>query len=206
MATEGIWGNPAMIVSICSAVLAGVAAWGPIHVYLTQKKRENLKAVTSLHDKWWSAEFADYRAVVWEHLELWKTMGSDSHNSPVILNYSRRGERWGLRDKRQIAHTRVLFFFCDVSVMLRRRLIDEDLAFEMLGVHQYSHYQDYFAAIREAINEATGLVKPPFFVHELAWFDRQNEKWKQGPGSRFKGYSGVDCQRNRLFPSPTDAR
>jgi len=183
-----------MIVSICSAVLAGIAAWGPIHVYLSQKKRENLKAVTALHEKWWSTEFAAFRAVVWEQLEIWQSMGDDGQDSPVILNYSRRGERWGLRDDRQIAHTRVLFFFCDVSVMLRRKLIDEDLAFEMLGVHQYSFYREYFAAIREAINEPTGLVKPPFFVHELGWFDRQYEKWKHGPGSRFKGYSADDSQ------------
>lgn len=194
MAAEGILGNPAMIISVCSAVVAGVAAWGPIHVYLTQKKRENLKAVTSLHDKWWSAEFADHRAVVWEHLELWETMGSDRHNSPVILNYSRRGERWGLRDKRQIAHTRVLFFFCDVSVMLRRRLIDEDLTFEMLGVHQYHWYREYFAAIRKAVMEATEGTNPPFYLHELAWFDNRYEKWLQDAGSRFKGYSVEERQ------------
>lgn len=36
VATEGIGDNHAMIVSICSAVLAGIAAWGPIHVNLTQ--------------------------------------------------------------------------------------------------------------------------------------------------------------------------
>lgn len=92
----------------------------------------------------------------------------------------------GLRDDRQIAHTRVLFFFCDVSIILRRKLIEEDLAFEMLGVHQYSFYREYFAAILEAINEPTGLVKPPFFVNELAWFDRRYEKWKHGPVSSSK--------------------
>ncbi|TZG36627.1 hypothetical protein [Agrobacterium sp. B1(2019)] len=189
MAAEGIWGNPAMIVSICSVVLAGIAALGPIHVYLTQKKRENLKAVTSLHDKWWSTEFAAFRAVVWEQLEIWQSMEDDRQNSPVILNYSRRGERWGLRDDRQIAHTRVLFFFCDVSVMLRRKLIDEDLAFEMLGVHQYHWYREYFAAIRAAAREATAEENPPFFVHELAWFDSRYVKWKLDAGSRFKGYN-----------------
>jgi hypothetical protein len=184
---EQFWTNPTNWIAVFGVIFAAVAAWGPIFVYWKQYRRENMKAVASLHEKWWSPEFKNYREIVWKELEAWQL---DKENCDAIQHFKSSQGLWELSDPRRIAHSHVLFFFAEVSALLRRRLLDEDLMFEMLGVHQYAWFQDYFAAIRTAVASRIGGHMPPYYLYELEGFDRKFEKWKAGKGERFLGYQG----------------
>jgi hypothetical protein len=160
-------------IALAATTIALISA---LFSYLAYRRTRRLY-IADLHSAWWSRDFEEDRAIVWQQLEEWERLGAAS---PAIIHYSSPKKGWGIRSEERRAHGRILFFFADLNTLIRYGLIESNLAFEFFGVSQYDFFRKYFHAIREArmIRAAQPGAIEPRWVKEIDEFERRLDAWK----------------------------
>lgn len=167
--------SPSTVVATCAAVISLTAIATSYLMFRYQRHIERRRFVADLHRTWMSADFDAKRHVVWRELEKWVEL---QQYSPAIKHFAKAANHWPMDSIERMAHAAVFFFFADLNTLLRHRLIDEDLAFEMFGPAQYEHFREYIAAIRVVIKERQpDASKWPRWLSETEDFDRRQDAW-----------------------------
>lgn len=141
-------------VSIVSIIVA-------VGVFLAQQKSERRRYTTQLHDWYWSTEMRKIRESVFSTRARWKGSEDQLAFIDALLAKGKEGEytpQW-----REIS--RLLFFFGDMERHIRKKTVDQELALEMFGDAQYQWFSDFFAAVRDAVEERhEGQPNPPSWI------------------------------------------
>ena len=141
-------------ISIVSIIVA-------VGIFRAQQKFERRRYTTQLHDWYWSAEMREIREGSYAIRAQWKASGDQSAFVESLLSKGEDGENTS--EWRKVS--RLLFFFSDIERQIRMKTVDQELAIEMFGDAQYGWFSDFFAAVRDVVEERhQGQPNPPSWI------------------------------------------